>query len=799
MSYRCATLARRTSRGTCHTHGRAVSSARERLGRARRAALVLGAMCLALAGCGDGERDAEPLRGVTDATTPIDASSLGAFGVYHAVVIGIDGYTSWPPLRFAERDAIDIGSLLTAQYGFAPERITRLSGAGATRSQIMRALRDKLETLTETDNLLVFYAGHGQLDPLTESGYWIPVEGDLFDESTWIPFTTITSLLSASNVRAKNILVITDSCYGGALARSGPTPGIPRPDADATRYLAKLAPLAAKRSRQVIASGGYEQVPDESLFSGLLKQALTDNSLPAIDLELLFFSEIYPKLRVAAQQEPVMSRLLSGPELNGQFVLVRQAALVPSEPARLTVTSNVTGDRIRIDGEARGSTPLSAELQAGTYVIRVEKEGFAPFEEELTLAAGDARTLAATLVPAPPPTPPVADMPEPPAPKVVTLELAPATVRRGETFTLSWRTEHADRVEIRPLGEVALAGSRVLTADADTTFSLVASDSASERRATAEKSVDVKPALPSIDYFVARPAQIVAGRKVTLAWRTSESAVTYLDGFGSIAGDGTQDLTPESTTTYTLVAANADGEEVRGEVLVVVVEPEPLPTISRFDVEPAAITAGQVATLAWSSADAQSVEIDGVGAVRPGGSQEIKPAATTTYTLIAKNDTGAVRRQVTVTVTRPASVTPVRPVIRPELSRTEAVRPTLFARLAHSQGELAIQQNFTVDLDSGTVGASSGADVWFQAQTATVRMLTPRSPATLAFAGAQAPGQAGCANMALSQTSIPLERLGPGTFVCVKTSDGRLSQIEILTPAGRSPGTLKVRYITWQP
>ena len=51
------------------------------------------------------------------------------------------------------------------------------------------------------------------------------------------------------------------------------------------------------------------------------------------------------------------------------------------EKARLTVRSNVYGDRVYIDGQAMGSTRLDVELAPGRHTVRVEKEDYVPYEE----------------------------------------------------------------------------------------------------------------------------------------------------------------------------------------------------------------------------------------------------------------------------------------------------------------------------------------------------------------------------------------------------------------------------------
>lgn len=258
----------------------------------------------------------------------VDLVPSSELGTYHALIIGIDKYQHWPRLDFAERDASDIRQILISDYGFVSSNVAFLPSRQATGSSILAELRSHFNALGPTDNFLIFYAGHGHLDPLTDTGYWVPVDGKVNDEASWISFTRIKDLLTAHKIKAKNVLVITDSCYGGALTRGGPTPGKAKPTN--TYYTENIMRLAKKRSRQVMASGGYAQVPDRSDFAELLKQALRKNPYPIVDLEFLFFDEVYPGLTKAGLQRPRMARLTSGPEEDGQFVLMRSDASLGS-------------------------------------------------------------------------------------------------------------------------------------------------------------------------------------------------------------------------------------------------------------------------------------------------------------------------------------------------------------------------------------------------------------------------------------------------------------------------------------
>src|SRR5215471_20188575 len=82
--------------------------------------------------------------------------------------------------------------------------------------------------------------------------------------------------------------------------------------------------------------------------------------------------------------------------------------------------------------------------------------------------------------------------------------------------------------------------------------------------------------------------------------------------------------------------------------------------IVSFTAEPASIKPGQSVTLVWQTENPSGVTIDPEpGRVTPRGSQQLKPAATTTYTLTARGAGNQVlTKAVTVTV---AGTTPVAP------------------------------------------------------------------------------------------------------------------------------------------
>ena len=103
----------------------------------------------------------------------VQAAQTLDFGSYNALIIGNNDYKQLTKLKMAQKDAVAVARLLRESYGFETELILN-----ATRSDIINALASLRATLTENDNLLIYYAGHGLLDPDSEVGYWLPVNAE---------------------------------------------------------------------------------------------------------------------------------------------------------------------------------------------------------------------------------------------------------------------------------------------------------------------------------------------------------------------------------------------------------------------------------------------------------------------------------------------------------------------------------------------------------------------------------------------------------------------------------------------
>ncbi len=194
------------------------------------------------------------------------------FGTYHALVIGIDEYEFMSPLQTAVNDAESIHELLTERFDF---RVRYLPNP--TRNEILETLNTLRKELTETDNLLIYYAGHGTLEEVNDRGYWLPRDAKPDDNTNWIPNYQLTDLLNIMS--ARHILVISDSCYSGTITRSSAT--ALRSGRTRDQLAADYAMMNEKRSRTALTSGGLQPVLDQgrdghSVFASALLDALND-------------------------------------------------------------------------------------------------------------------------------------------------------------------------------------------------------------------------------------------------------------------------------------------------------------------------------------------------------------------------------------------------------------------------------------------------------------------------------------------------------------------------------------------
>lgn len=242
-------------------------------------------------------------------------------GKFVGLIIGINSYHGyWPSLSCPVNDARELGSILTDKYGF--DTVITVYDKDATRKNIIQQLEWLTENLNKDDNLLIFYAGHGQFNKNLNRGYWVPSDAVSNSAADYIPNGEIRTFMSG--IPAKHILLITDACFGGDIFR-GKTESFVFDPNNMERYYREVY---RRQSRLALTSGGLEQVRDDgreghSIFAFYLLKALKENKNRLMDA-----SQLYNELRIAvannSEQTPILQAVKDTYDEGGQFIFVNR-------------------------------------------------------------------------------------------------------------------------------------------------------------------------------------------------------------------------------------------------------------------------------------------------------------------------------------------------------------------------------------------------------------------------------------------------------------------------------------------
>jgi hypothetical protein len=227
--------------------------------------------------------------------------------------IGITTYQyDFNILPNAVQDVKKIIDILTKKYSF--ELIGRpLFDSDATRENILEKLTLLASNIYKEDNLIIFYAGHGEMNPQSKKGFWVPNDAKR-KVSDFIPNSQIKDIIET--IEAKHIFLITDSCFSGTF--------LMQERSMMANYSYKK--LAQTKSRWVLASGRDEKVSDgvageTSPFAKYLIKILDENQR-----EYLSVMDIINYVSIAtgsnAKQLPIGSHIENVGHEGGQLVLI---------------------------------------------------------------------------------------------------------------------------------------------------------------------------------------------------------------------------------------------------------------------------------------------------------------------------------------------------------------------------------------------------------------------------------------------------------------------------------------------
>lgn len=235
-----------------------------------------------------------------------------------------------------------------------------------------------------------------------------------------------------------------------------------------------------------------------------------------------------------------------------------------------------------------------------------------------------------------------------PEPSFLRCQVTPANVVEGETATISWETRYADSVSLTGFGNVPLSGYQMVNPTANTTYTLTATSSLGSL--SCPLTVQVTPgSVPRILSFTASPLEILAGTPTALSWQVENATDVTITEVGPVSHiSGTEMVTPNQTTTYTLTATNAFGS-ASAATTVRVVQPA---RILSFVAQPNPVNPNEPFVLSWATENATTVSIDQNLSLRNAvGSAVLQIPQTTTYTIVASNKLSTATATVEVVVT----------------------------------------------------------------------------------------------------------------------------------------------------
>lgn len=206
-------------------------------------------------------------------------------------------------------DADDLKNILVGKYDFTENNVIMLNNS--KREVIIDTLDKIYKMLSDNDNLLVFYAGHGDIkkkDNTIIGGYIVPSDAIRGNQASYISSEDIFASISTS--QARHILFIVDACFGGSLMRSSVD--------NAPQHIKNYFSL---KSRNILTSGNIEEVPDQGKFIQNVKAFLRFNDkkfVTALDLYTYIVNN------TEKSNTPQFGQIKGSGDTGGKFIFVQK-------------------------------------------------------------------------------------------------------------------------------------------------------------------------------------------------------------------------------------------------------------------------------------------------------------------------------------------------------------------------------------------------------------------------------------------------------------------------------------------
>ncbi len=234
-------------------------------------------------------------------------------GKFYALLIAVQDYkdASIQSLDGPIKDAGLLASALKTGYTFDAENVTVLNNPD--RAGFFDAFDALSKKVTPNDNLLIFYAGHGNWDETHMQGYWYPADAKLNRRDTWVTNDDLIGFIRG--IKSKHTLLVTDACFAGSIFKTRGIASAPK----------GIQELYNTPSRKAMTSGSMKEVPDKSVFIEYLVKRLkenTDKYLPS--------DQLYTSFRIAVTnnsengQMPQFGVITQTGDEGGDFIFIKR-------------------------------------------------------------------------------------------------------------------------------------------------------------------------------------------------------------------------------------------------------------------------------------------------------------------------------------------------------------------------------------------------------------------------------------------------------------------------------------------
>ena len=230
---------------------------------------------------------------------------------YHALIIGVNEYSDrhFSTLDRPVKDANRIYQVLITKYAFESDNTTLLENP--TKRKIERELDEITKKVKSNDNLLIFFAGHGLWNEVSDVGYWIPTDAEYGSISTY--FSNSQLVTHIKEIQAKDYLVIADACFAGAMFNSRSV------IKDSDKEIQEKFRLP---SCKAMTSESFKEADDKSAFAKYLIEELYENDEVAIAAVKLY-SKLYQPVKDNGG-DPRYGTIKIGRDRGGEFIFIRK-------------------------------------------------------------------------------------------------------------------------------------------------------------------------------------------------------------------------------------------------------------------------------------------------------------------------------------------------------------------------------------------------------------------------------------------------------------------------------------------